>query len=106
MANERLSVNLDKLGTVHRKDGKIYIELDPTLDVFEGKKGNYLGLVRWENETPDQFGHTSSYQISREQGSELPKAYVANGKPFGKGAPAQAAQQAAPSSSSPFDSPF
>ena len=105
MANERFSMNLDKLGTVHKKEGKIYLELNPEVEVFEGKKGNYVSFVRWENSTPDQFGHTSSMQLSKPQGSEAPSVYVANGKPFGKGAPA-AAQEAAPSSSSPFDSPF
>ena len=89
MASEKISFNLDKLGTVHKKGGKIYVELNPNLKPFEGNKGNYIDLVRWENESPDQYGNTSGIQLDFPMDYQGSKVYVGNGKPLKKsGAPA------------------
>ena len=90
MANEKYNINLDKLGTVHRKEGKVYLEIAQDVEVFEGQKGNYVGLVRFENDVLDQFGHSSSLVVSRPKDSQAPKRYIGNGKPMTQNnAPAQ-----------------
>lgn len=102
---ERIKINLDKLGTVKRANGKIYLELAEDINVFEGKKGNYVDAIRWENNEPDQYGNTSSLQISQDQGSTAPKRYFGNGAPLKKGAAAPAAAPAASNDLDP-DLPF
>ena len=105
MASEKIKVNLDKLGTIHKKDGKLYIELGADIEVFEGKKGNYIDVVRWENE-PNQFGQTSSLVVSQPKGSTAEKRYIGNGEPLRKANNDAPASSVAPSGGSPFDSPF
>lgn len=90
---EKLKLNLDKLGTVHRKGGKVYLEVAEDVNVFEGKKGNYVDIIRWENKEPDQFGQVSSYQVSQPKESTAPKRYVGNGSPLGQKAAAAAPAQ-------------
>lgn len=82
MATERVKVNIDALGTVHKKNGKYYVEIAEDISVFEGKKGNYVDVIRWENDSPDQYGQTSSYQISKPKDADGPKRYIGNGTPL------------------------
>lgn len=106
MASERIKLNLNALGEVKRADGKIYLVLAEDISVFEGKKGNYVDAVRWENAQPDQYGNTSSLQISQPKDSNAPKRYFGNGSPLKRAeGTAQAAPAASTSSGDP-DLPF
>ena len=46
--------------------------------LFNGKKGTYLDLTIWVNETPDQFGNDISIEQRTAKGED--KIFLGNGK--------------------------
>jgi len=50
--------------------------------LFEGKKGTYLDLIIWQNDTPDQYGNEFSIQQRTKQGD--PKIFLGEGKYYQK----------------------
>jgi hypothetical protein len=55
--------------------------------LYKGKKGTYLKLSIWQNDTPDQYGN--DFSIQQTTGKDEPKIFLGNGKyykPENKGA--------------------
>lgn len=48
--------------------------------LIKGKKGTYLNLSIWINDSPDQFGNDVSVQQKTEK--DAPKIYLGNGKTY------------------------
>lgn len=57
------------------------LEIDKT-KIIEGKKGKYLNLTIWINETPDKFGNDVSLEQRVDKGEK--KIYLGNGKTYKK----------------------
>jgi len=56
--------------------------------LYQGKKGTYLKLSIWQNDTPDQYGN--DFSIQQTTGKDEPKIFLGNGKYYkaeNKGAP-------------------
>ena len=48
--------------------------------LIEGKKGKYLNLTIWVNDSPDQFGNDVSLEQKTEKGAD--KIYLGNGRTY------------------------
>jgi hypothetical protein len=46
--------------------------------LYKGKKGTYLKLSIWQNDTPDQYGN--DFSIQQTTGKDEPKIFLGNGK--------------------------
>jgi hypothetical protein len=55
--------------------------------LFTGKKGTYLNLSIWFNDTPDQFGNDCSIQQTTKK--DEPKIFLGNGKYYKAGEKAE-----------------
>lgn len=67
--------------------------------LYKGKKGTYLKLSIWQNDTPDQYGN--DFSIQQTTGKDEPKIFLGNGKYY---TPQEAPQEAP--KNEPDDLPF
>jgi len=63
--------------------GKMNISEIDASKIFIGKKGKWIDIAIWINDTPDQFGNDLSLEQSTKKGEK--KIYLANAKEWKKG---------------------